>query len=122
MKIAKTALVSTIALGIAMSAAALSAGPSLAQQKLDTPERAEAKATPRLPVTGKQACLTGTITLPIGVSTSTGLTITFTLGAPKAVDLLFSTEITVGATGTVNVDYSIDGAAPIPIGPEFFAD
>ncbi|HEX3494677.1 MAG TPA: hypothetical protein VHT48_04810, partial [Methylocella sp.] len=74
MKIVKTALVSTIALGIAMSAAALSAGPSLAQQKSDTPLRAQARATPQLPITGKQACSTGSVTLPAGTHTSTGLT------------------------------------------------
>ena len=123
MKIAKTALVSTIALGIAMGAAALSAGPSLAQQNLDTPARATARAGLQLPITGKQTCSNVALTLPTGVSTSTGLTITFTLGAPKAVALIFSTEVHAGAGGTVNVDYSIDGAAtPIPIGPEFFAD
>jgi hypothetical protein len=124
MKIAKTALVSTVSLVIAMSVAALSVGPSLAAQaEIDSPARKKAMATPRLPITGKQTCLSNSITLPTGVSTNTGLSITFFLGAPKSVALIFSSEISVAVAGDrVNLDYSIDGGAPIPIGPEFFAN
>jgi hypothetical protein len=122
MNIAKTALVSTIALLIAMSAPAYSAGPSAAQQT-DTPERQKARQAPRLPLTGKQACTTSFLTLPAsGASTDTGLGITFFLGVPKAVALIFSSEVSVAAGGRVNLDYSIDGAAPKIIGPEFFSD
>ncbi len=79
-------------------------------------------ATPRLPVTGKQNCTTGTLTLTPGVPTDTGLAITFTIGIAKPVALLFSTEIALPAGDTVNLDYSIDGAPPVPIGPDLFAD
>jgi hypothetical protein len=119
MKIAKTALVSTIALLIAMSAPAYSAGPSLG----DTPARQKARQTPRLPITGKQACSTGFLALPAsGAFTNTGLGITFFIGVSKPVALIFSSEVSVAAGGRVNLDYSIDGAAPVPIGPEFFSD
>lgn len=122
MNVLKTALVSTIALGIAMSAAALSAGPSFAAQT-ESPARTQARAMPKLPETGKQVCSTALLALAAGVNTSTGLTITFTLGAAKPVALIFSTEVTVAALGnTVSVTYSIDGATPIIIGPNFFAD
>jgi hypothetical protein len=40
--------------------------------------------------------------------------------ATAAHNRLRSDEITTSAGGTVNVDYSIDGGAPIPIEPEFF--
>jgi hypothetical protein len=111
MKIVKTALVSTISLGIAMSTAALSAGPSLAQQAV---QRAH------LPVLGKQTCLTTALTfLTAGMPVDTGLGITFTLGAAKPVQLLFSTEIAFIAVTAIKLDYSIDGATPpIAIGPE----
>jgi hypothetical protein len=123
MNVTKTAVVSTISLIIAMSAAALSAGPSLAAQA--GPARQQAQVTPQIPITGKQACKTTSLTLPAGVSTDTGLTIPFTIGVPRVITVLFSSEITVAAAGnTVNLDYKIDGVLqPVfTMGPEFFAD
>jgi hypothetical protein len=131
MNVTKTAVVSTISLIIAMSAVALSAGPPLAAQQAgrdspaqqqDSPERQQARATPFIPVTGKQACLFNTLALPSGVATNTGLTVTFTIGVPRSITVLFSSEIVVLAAGNrVNLDYSIDGGPRLAIGPEFFA-
>jgi hypothetical protein len=119
MKIAKTALVSTISLGIAMSTAALAASPSFFEGG-NTPARQKATERPRLPITGKQVCASNLLTFPSAVSTDAQLGITFFIGAPKPVALLFSTEI-AESSGTIFLDYSIDGGAPIPIGPEFFS-
>jgi hypothetical protein len=122
MKIAKTALVSTVSLVIAMSTAALAANPSpFAESNSpgNSPAQQKAMERPRLPITGKQACANNVLTLPTSVSTDTGLGITFFLGAPKPVALLFSGELFTA--GTVFLNYSIDGGTPIPIGPTFFA-
>src|SRR5262249_29233895 len=43
------------------------------------------------------------------------------LPTDTVVVLNFSTEIVAPGGGTVNLDYSIDGGGPQPIGPEFFA-
>jgi len=71
---------------------------------------------------GFQSCAANSISLPNGVHTSTGLAAAVELPTATVVTLTFSTEIVAPAGGTVNVDYSIDGGAVIPIGPEFFAD
>jgi hypothetical protein len=107
-----------------MSAVALSRGLPLAAKQggRDSPARQQARVIPLIPVTGKQACSFTTLALPDGVATNTGLTITFTIGVPRSITVLFSSEITVAAAGnSVNLDYSIDGGPRLPIGPEFFA-
>jgi hypothetical protein len=103
---------------------ALSAGPTLAQQKgFNSSQRKKIIQTPVLPLApGVQSCAAPSITLPNSVPTSTGLTVTVSSSSTKIVALTFSTEITAPSGGNVVLDYSIDGTRPVPIGPEFFAD
>jgi hypothetical protein len=114
MNVLKTALVSTISLGIAMSVAALFTGPSLAV------------IIPRLPITGKQACAPTTIPISTtaGTPTNVGITIDFTLGVAKPVALIFSSDVATAPTATsVTLAYAIDGATvPTPLGPTMFTD
>ena len=123
MKIARSTLVSTISLGIAVSTAAFSVGgPLLAGQAgMDSPARKKATATPVPFAPGNQSCAPNKIVLPDSVPTNTGVGATITLLKPTALALTFSTEIALPA-GTANLDYSIDGGRLVPIGPEFFAD
>lgn len=126
MNVTKTGVVSTISLIIAMSAAALSAGPSLAEQAgMDSPARKQAMVTPQLFPSGKQACVTNFLALPAGVPTNTGITTTFTIGQPRFITVLFSSEISVAAAAnTINLDYRIDNVLQPAgtMGPEFFAN
>ena len=126
MNVIKTGGVSTISLIIAMSAAALSAGPSLAEQLgMEDPARQQAMETPQLFPSGKQACATNFLPLNAGVRTSTGITTTFTIGVPRFITVLFSSEIRVAAAAnTVNLSYSIDGVVQPTgtMGPVFFAN
>jgi hypothetical protein len=124
MKIAKTALVSTISLGIAISTAAFAANPSPfgdSNSPGNSPAQQKAMKRPQLPITGKQACANNILTLPSAVPTDAGVGITFFLGVSKPVALLFSGEIFT-LSGTDFLTYSIDGGAAIPIGPTFFAN
>jgi hypothetical protein len=119
MKIAKIAAVSTIALGIAMSTAALAQTPNPLAE-VNSPARQKAINTPRIPAQGKRACASNLLALPAGVSTDVGLGITFFIGVPRAVALLFSAEQATSG-GLMLLDYSVDGAAPIPIGPQIYS-
>ena len=90
----------------------------------DSPERKAVQNTPQPAAPGFQTCATNEILLPgTGplVRVPAGTIAQVVLPTPTVVVLTFSTEILTAAGGTVNVDYSIDGGAPIPIGPEFFA-
>ena len=87
----------------------------------DSPERLAVQNTPVPAAPGFQRCATNFLPLPTGVRTPAGTIAQVVLPAPDVVELTFSTEIVTRANGTVNLDYSIDGGFPIPIGPEFFA-
>jgi hypothetical protein len=94
----------------------------------DSPERQAIQNTPVSAfeqINVPAACAANPLTLLPGVRTPAGtIAQEFTpLFESQATvfELTFSTEIVTRANGTVNLDYSIDGRAPVPIGPEFFA-
>jgi hypothetical protein len=103
-----------------MSTAALAENPRFFEGEKN-PAQQQATARTKLPITGKQACANNLLSLPSAVSTDAGVGITFFLGVSKPVALLFSAEIAEGS-GTVFLNYSIDGGTPIPIGPTFFSN
>ena len=87
----------------------------------DSPERQavqNAENTPQPAAHDPSTCVASSLTLPSGVPVN--VTAALVVVGPTVV-LTFSTEVITSATGTVNLDYSIDGRSPVPIGPEFFA-
>jgi hypothetical protein len=115
-------LAATVGLVVAMTVVHAQQGNDVPQQGgADSPERQAVQNTPVPAAPGFQRCATNEITLLPGVRTPTGTIAQVVLPAADVVELTFSTEIVTQAGGTVNLDYSIDGGAPVPIGPEFFA-
>src|SRR5262249_17787759 len=76
-----------------------------------------AENTPQPAAHDPSTCVASTLTLLNGIRTpATAALLVF---GPQV--LTFSTEVVTLGTATVNLDYSINGGAPRPIGPEFFA-
>lgn len=116
-----------VALGVAVSAASVAQvqqrpqqGGANSQERLSTQNAQAALAA--APPSGFQTCASDEIVLHNGVQTSTETVTTVALPVASAVVLTFSSEILAPTGGTVNLDYIIDGASPVPVGPEFFAN
>jgi hypothetical protein len=113
MKIVKTALVSTISLGIAISTAALAANPNPDPFGVGNSPARQNATSPRIPPNGKRTCASDVLALPAGINTDVGVGVTFFIGIPRAVALLFSAE--QFTAGTIFLTYSIDGGAAAPL-------
>jgi hypothetical protein len=112
-------------LGVAVSAASVAQAQQRPQQGgADSQERlgAQNAQAAAAPSSGFQTCASDQIVLHNGVQTSTETVTTVALPVASAVVLTFSSEIRAPTGGTVNLDYIIDGASPVPVGPEFFAN
>jgi hypothetical protein len=116
-------LAATVGLVVAITVVHAQQGNDVPQQGgADSPERQAIQNTPMPAAPGFQSCAANLLTLNPGVRTPAGTIAVVVLPAADVVALTFSTEIRAPAGGTVNVDYSIDGGVPVPIGPEFFSN